>query len=198
MRKDKSDRNIRKEQILQASVEIISEYGVRGMSISNIAKAVGIVPSAIYRHYENKDEILLDIVKMFSQELQKLIEKAEEQVQNPLSRIKKVLFMHVQLMLRNRFFPVFMFSEEVFLDDKNLKRQFKGAFGKFLGHIAKYFSEAKEQNLIRPDISEQSLTMMYLGLFLPIAISLIVLGNEIEVISQVDISWDIFINGLKP
>ncbi len=198
MSKAKFESNIRKEQIIKASIDIISKSGVRGLSITSIAKAVGIVPSAIYRHYENKKEILLDISKMFSLNLTKLIEKAEAQEQNPLSRVKKVLYLHVQLLIQNRFFPIFMFSEEVFLEDNNLKQQFKASFGKFLTHIAKYFNAAKEQNLIRQDISEQSLTIMYLGLFLPIAMSLIVLGVEFEVISQVDSNWDMFLKGILP
>ena len=91
-----------------------------------------------------------------------------------------------------------MFSEEVFLDDTNIKQGFMTTFGSFLGRISQNFSDAKKQNLIRQDISEQNLIMMYLGMFLPIAASLIVFGQEVEVISLVEVNWDTFLRGILP
>jgi len=194
----KFESNIRKEQIINASAEIISRLGARGLSITNIAKAVGIVPSAIYRHFENKYEILIEIINVFSHQLNQLCEKATQQEVNPLSRIKKILNMHVQLLIQNRFFPILMFSEEVVLDEADIKKNFKLTINKFLGQIAANFAEAKKQNLIRKDISDQNLTMMYMGMFLPIAASLVILGHEAEVISQVEANWIVFQNGVLP
>ena len=45
---------MRQEQILDTTLEIISEKGLAGVNTSEIAQRVGIVPSALYRHFENK------------------------------------------------------------------------------------------------------------------------------------------------
>ena len=198
MAQEKQDTSIRKEQIMFASANIIRDYGVRGLSISNIAKEIGLVPSAIYRHFKSKNEILKEIVKVFSQKLNSLADIAATQEVNPLSRIKKILNMHVQLLIHNRFFPMLMFSEEVFLDEADVKKDFMSTIGMFLGRIGQNFKEAIEQGLIRDDLSIQNLTMMYMGMFLPVAASLIVLGQEVEVLSLVESSWEVFQNGVIP
>lgn len=49
--------NNTKEKILNAALELFSEKGYSDTNLQNIADAVGIVKSALYRHYRSKDEI---------------------------------------------------------------------------------------------------------------------------------------------
>ncbi len=47
-----------KDKIFDASVDLFAERGYDGVSIRDIAAAVGIKESSIYKHYSGKDEIL--------------------------------------------------------------------------------------------------------------------------------------------
>ena len=58
MRAPKINTEIRQEQIAEAAIELIAAEGVNSLSIAGIAERVGIVPSAFYRHYKSKDEVL--------------------------------------------------------------------------------------------------------------------------------------------
>lgn len=49
----------RKQQIVQAALETIGEYGVQGATISRIARGAGITPAALYSHFENRRAILV-------------------------------------------------------------------------------------------------------------------------------------------
>jgi excisionase family DNA binding protein len=49
----------RKQQIVQAALEAIGEYGIQGATISRIAKGAGITPAALYSHFENRRAILI-------------------------------------------------------------------------------------------------------------------------------------------
>ncbi len=55
-----------KSQILDESLILFAEKSYHGSSIREIAKAVKIRESAIYNHFSSKDEILIEIVKKFS------------------------------------------------------------------------------------------------------------------------------------
>lgn len=46
-----------KEKILIAALEIFARDGYAGTNIKDIAESVGIVKSALYRHFESKEEI---------------------------------------------------------------------------------------------------------------------------------------------
>jgi AcrR family transcriptional regulator len=50
-----------KEKIFDASVDLFAEKGFDGVSIRDIARAVGVTEGAFYKHYSSKEEILESI-----------------------------------------------------------------------------------------------------------------------------------------
>lgn len=53
-----------KERILEAALKIFSRDGYAGTNIKDIADEVGIVKSALYRHYASKEEIWKAVMDM--------------------------------------------------------------------------------------------------------------------------------------
>ena len=57
-----------KERILHAALELFSENGYEGTNIQQIADSVGLVKSALYRHFESKEAIwnaILDEMSLY-------------------------------------------------------------------------------------------------------------------------------------
>jgi len=52
-----------KEKILKVSTTLFSELGYKGTSVRKIADKVGIKQSALYNHFENKEDIFLHVAK---------------------------------------------------------------------------------------------------------------------------------------
>ncbi|MCI0512282.1 TetR/AcrR family transcriptional regulator, partial [candidate division KSB1 bacterium] len=52
----------RKEQIINEGIQIIHENGFPALSIRELASRVGISEPAIYRHFKNKDDIIMSIL----------------------------------------------------------------------------------------------------------------------------------------
>jgi AcrR family transcriptional regulator len=50
-----------KEKIFDAAIDLFAEHGYDRVSVRDIARAVGITESAVYRHYTSKDAILESI-----------------------------------------------------------------------------------------------------------------------------------------
>lgn len=51
-------RSSRREQILETAIGLFRERGFRGVSMAEIAEAIGITAAAPYRHFKNKEDIL--------------------------------------------------------------------------------------------------------------------------------------------
>ncbi len=47
-----------REKIFDAAVDLFAEHGYDRTTVRDIAKAVGVTESAVYRHYPGKDAIL--------------------------------------------------------------------------------------------------------------------------------------------
>jgi AcrR family transcriptional regulator len=52
-----------KEDILRVSLHLFAKDGYEAVSVSQIAGALGMTKGALYRHYQNKRDIFLSIVK---------------------------------------------------------------------------------------------------------------------------------------
>ncbi len=58
-----------KEKILNVSIELFAQKGFKDVSVREIAAAVGIRASSLYKHYKSKDDILDTIFNMFREKL---------------------------------------------------------------------------------------------------------------------------------
>lgn len=61
-----------KEKILITSIELFNRNGVSAITTNHIAKAMNISPGNLYFHYDNKEEILLELFKRMCKETYQL------------------------------------------------------------------------------------------------------------------------------
>lgn len=72
-----------KERILDCAVELFAERGYEGVSVREIAAAVGIKASSLYKHYENKEAILESIFEQFRAIMHSTHEYEDQMLQLP-------------------------------------------------------------------------------------------------------------------
>jgi len=68
----------RKRQIAEVTVDIVAEYGVEATTTSRIAGAAGITQSALYRHFTNRNAILLAALDVLYERIHAVIRSSEE------------------------------------------------------------------------------------------------------------------------
>ena len=66
---EKLDTEVRQEQLAQAALSLITTQGPKSLSVARVARRVGLVPSAVYRHFESKDELLDAVLEMIRERL---------------------------------------------------------------------------------------------------------------------------------
>jgi AcrR family transcriptional regulator len=67
-----------RERILDASIDLFAQKGFRDVSVREIAKAVGIKASSLYKHYESKEDILESIFLLFKEKMARTVISEEE------------------------------------------------------------------------------------------------------------------------
>lgn len=55
-----------RQLILSTAMKIASTHGIQGITIGELAKAIGMSKSGLFAHFENKDNLQLEILKMAS------------------------------------------------------------------------------------------------------------------------------------
>src|SRR5690606_39452175 len=81
------DDGTRRTEILQTAALLIATSGLR-TSLQEIADAAGILPGSLYHHFESKEAILIELLRLYHEDLDRIeIGRAScrERVQMPVA-----------------------------------------------------------------------------------------------------------------
>jgi AcrR family transcriptional regulator len=68
----------RREEIIEAALELLGEHGIEGTTVTRIAETVGVTPAALYRHFGSRDAILAAAVDAASHKALTWIDSSPE------------------------------------------------------------------------------------------------------------------------
>jgi AcrR family transcriptional regulator len=68
-----------RERILDASYELFSQRGIRGVGINEVIERAGVATATLYRHFPSKDELVLAFLQMREQRWTHGLVEAEAQ-----------------------------------------------------------------------------------------------------------------------
>lgn len=69
----------RRTEILQAAASLIASSGLR-TSLQEIADAAGILPGSLYHHFESKEAILIELIRRYHADLDRIGETAQKRL----------------------------------------------------------------------------------------------------------------------
>jgi AcrR family transcriptional regulator len=75
----------RRTEILEAAASLIASSGLR-TSLQEIAAAAGILPGSLYHHFESKEAILIDLIRRYHADLDRIGKIARQRPGEPDSR----------------------------------------------------------------------------------------------------------------
>ncbi len=81
---DATDRT-RRDEILETAATLIATSGLR-TSLQEIADAAGILPGSLYHHFESKEAILVELLRRYHQDLDRIGQQALDRLDDPAPR----------------------------------------------------------------------------------------------------------------
>ncbi|NLP00427.1 MAG: TetR/AcrR family transcriptional regulator [Clostridiaceae bacterium] len=67
----------RKERLIITAIEVIDELGIQGLSTREIARRQDVSEATLFRHYKNKNELLLGVLDHFSKFDNEILQSAK-------------------------------------------------------------------------------------------------------------------------
>lgn len=194
---EKKGTKIRRGEIIMAALTLVANQGVKSMTIERIASMVGIVPSAIYRHFNNKAEILEAVLGMIGERMKNNAIEINQENDNSLEAIRKLLMRQVQLVMEFSAIPQILFSEEVYRENQELKATLHNIIKDFLNALTEIIKRGQREGRIRTDMESQRIAIMFLGLFQPSAFLYHLSDGRFDIVKQVDMTWKMFSKAIK-
>ncbi len=90
-------KQISRDKLIEAAIDLFSTKGFRGASIRNIADAMGMSISNIYHYFGNKEGLLLAILDNSTTTLLEVLEASIRDEDDPLERLRNLINTHIRM-----------------------------------------------------------------------------------------------------
>ncbi len=192
MSTEKLDTEIRQDQILKAAMQLAGNDGLKALNLANIARHVGLVPTAIYRHFPNKEALLDALLGSVQKRLLENVSIVCQETDDPTERLRRLLYRHVRLIRENQGIPCIIFSHEFYTNGSQRKATLYEGITGYLRQVGGIIAEAQQHGRIRRDCPPETLSMMFLGLIQPAAFLWFLSDGEFDVTKHAERAWRIF------
>lgn len=193
---EKMSTSIRKEQIAQAAMSLLARTGLRRLSVAALAKSVGLVPSALYRHFSSKEELLQTVIEYIGRRFTANVAAVCQESNDPIVRLRLLLDRQMHLMKENQAFPRILFSDELYGGNPARRRRAFAFLERFIGLVAGIVRQGIRRRIIRPDVDPAAAAMMFVGIIQPAAVRWHMTDGRFNVIAHAKRAWRIYEAGI--
>jgi AcrR family transcriptional regulator len=150
-----------RERILQAAARLFMELGVRSVSMDDVAKDLSISKKTIYKHYQDKNQLVFDTISMHIAEMETNTTLIMSEEDNPVLQIAKIADFVLQM--NKNVHPSVLFD---------LQKFYPESYSHLIEHRNRYALQSVNQNLkkgieqglFRNDMNRQRVARIYICL----------------------------------
>ncbi|MCA1765324.1 MAG: TetR/AcrR family transcriptional regulator [Desulfobulbaceae bacterium] len=129
---------------VEAVVDLAAERNPSEITTAAIAKHMGLSQGALFRHFTNKDAIMLAVMEWVAERLLARVDKAVRAIASPLAALEAMFMAHVEFVVEHPGVPRMLFGE--------LQRAEETAPKRMVRTLIRRYGE-RLQNLIEEGIS---------------------------------------------
>jgi len=197
MAREKLQTGVRQDQIIDAALALMSDRGVRGLSMAAIARRVGFAPSAIYRHFPGKDALLDAVLERIRERVHGAIAASRADTNDPVEALRGLLDRQMRLLRQNRGLQRVLFADDYHVGHPERRQRLLGLFAGYLDGVADIIREGQRRHRIRRDVNARSLAVLFLGLVQPASVLWVLSDGRFDVTAQARAAWPIFEQSLR-
>ncbi len=152
--------------ILSAAGRLFIEHGYRGLSMRQIAEAVGVSKAALYYHFRDKEELFVFLLVSYLDEMSALIERVAVQEWTARGRIKALVHAVLNQAVERRAL-IRLGSQDVYQLSATARASFSQVYReKFIGPIQSMLESGIRSGELRP-VDPNVATWILLGMMYP-------------------------------
>lgn len=159
----------RREQIAEAALDLISAGGVKALSVGAVARRIGIVPSAVYRHFRGKEEIVSAAIARMGDRLVENVVLASREEAGATDRLRRLLDLHIRTIREGHAGPRIIFAEGIGDGRTPHRREIYRVIRRYMEKVAEIVREGQSRGEIRGDIDPEAAAVHFIGLIQPAA-----------------------------
>ncbi|HEY6872585.1 MAG TPA: TetR/AcrR family transcriptional regulator [Geobacteraceae bacterium] len=189
----KKSTRVRKEEIIQAALEVIGKYGVRALTIAAIAETAGMSEANIYRHFSGKEEIYFALADYIGAAIMGKAATIAAGSRKPLEKLETIYYSHMNLVDELPGIPRLIFSEDIHLGNRKLAETFAFRIGNYVETVSGIIAAGVHEGEIRAGLSPRETAQTFIGMIQFTALSWAIGGASFDIKSEAENLWNNFL-----
>lgn len=157
------DLSKRQSEIIQAAVKLIGEGGIQALTIKNLSAEIGIVESALYRHFKSKTDVISALLDYLESIMTSHFEGVKDLEARPFEKIEKLIQSQLQLFSDTPSYAIVILSDGLYKNNKVLYDKLFNIMKASRTTFVKIIKEGQDAGLIRKDIPSEDIAFIILG-----------------------------------
>jgi len=155
---------IRRQEIKQAILEIISEQGLMGLTTRTLSGRIGLTEGALFRHFGSKREMLLAILEDVQRELVDRLRRTARARGPASQRLVEFLCALVQYLTGHRGVTLLLFSEAAHLNDAELREKIRRILAELRRSLVQILADGMKGGEWRKKLPVEDVANLYMGI----------------------------------
>ncbi len=155
----------RQFEIIEAAGRLLSASGVSGLTIKNLAREMNFSESAIYRHFNSKEDIIVALLAYLAENMDERLQQITARGLNPLETLEALFVNQLRFFSKNPHFVVAVFSDGLLEESPKINAAILKIMEVKMKHLMPVIMEGQQQGFFTNTIATEELIHIIMGAF---------------------------------
>ncbi len=155
----------RQLEIIEAAGKILTSSGVSGLTIKNLAKEMKFSESAIYRHFESKEEIIIAMLDYLSETMDELLRNSIRSNDKPEVKFKSVFQNLIDFFIKNPQFVVAVFSDGLMEESQRINQNLLKLMNVVMKYLMPVIMEGQQNGVFTNTLTTEEMMHIVMGTY---------------------------------
>ena len=180
----------RKLEIIQSTLALAAEIGVKKVTTQAIADRVGVAQATIFRHFKTRDAIFSDAIEWLASQLFQTLSGCFSGEDSADQRLHRLIRRQLKFISQHKGLPRLLFSDRLHLESPVLKQAVQTIMNRYTREVAKLIREGMTSGHFRDDLDAEKTACYLAALIQGVVMRWSIFNFDFDLEQEADGVWD--------
>lgn len=187
----------RKSEIIQSTLALAAELGVKKVTTQAIADRVGVAQATIFRHFKTRDAIFSDSIEWLASKLFKTLSGCFTGDASADERLQLLIHKQLHFISKHKGLPRLLFSDRLHLESPVLKKAVQKIMNRYTTEVAKLIQQGMKSGHFRDDLDAEKTAYYIAALMQGLVMRWSIFNFNFDLEHEANDIWDFIEHSLK-
>jgi AcrR family transcriptional regulator len=154
----------RQQEIIEAAGKLLTTYGLSGLTIKNLAREMHFAESAIYRHFNSKEDIIISMLQYLAENIENRLKRIDPDL-SPEESMKQLLEGQFRFFKAHSHFVMAVFSDGLMEESQRINKHILNLIQIKTRYLTPIIIKGQQNGNFTDDVSPEQLVHIIMGTF---------------------------------